>query len=373
MKRNNLLNLFGRQTSDTNDTQQSKGLSLGVLNWLSILIGTLGIFIVLLFGASYSAKATIFLWMLACLLSGTAIGFLFGIPKILQNSQGSGNAAPIYQQQVNTNLTEISDWLTKIIVGLGLVNLIKIPPYLSKVAKILAGGLTLPPNQLSLAMAFAYGIIISYVILGFLLGYITTRLYLAGAFSRADQEALQTLTRQAQEAVGAARSALQKVDFALISPTDISTGVNLRPEAELEQLSNEYVQIRATMPSGDLRTHKMAEIFKKMTTIASTTQSLDVPQLLIHNDPGKRLVAYAYLYSKPDYQYFRELVDAIVTDQTPFGQYWGIQALKKIIESRPHISIEHDIAQKIRTYYKKLPKGIDREYELSKILSHLKN
>src|SRR5947209_8021878 len=65
-------------------------------------------------------------WMLASLAGGWAVGFLFGIPKILQSeppraSDGDAKtpAAPTpsgYRQQVNTNLTEISDWLTKIIV-----------------------------------------------------------------------------------------------------------------------------------------------------------------------------------------------------------------------------------------------------------------
>src|SRR5262249_33073939 len=57
--------------------------------------------------------ATALLWALAGLIAGTAIGFLFGIPKILQNekpaidrtdAQPSGKPSS-YRQHVNTNLT----------------------------------------------------------------------------------------------------------------------------------------------------------------------------------------------------------------------------------------------------------------------------
>lgn len=359
------------------DPNKPKDSSLGMLNWLSIIILLFGILIVVLFGTSLTGKATIFLWMLACILTGTAIGFLFGIPKILQNTQVSGSETgtvkPTYQQQVNTNLTEISDWLTKIIVGLGLVNLTKIPPYLSAVAKTLAAGLsepTTPPT--SLAIAFAYGTIVSYTILGFLFGYITTRLYLASAFSEADQKALRTIAQKTAEAAGAAQSALQKAEFALITaPANSRTG-NQTAEEKLEQLAQTYIQVRSAMPSGNPRTRKMTEIMKGMIETATSLPSFDISQALKDKDAGKRLTGYAYLYAKADYQYLEELVDAIISDHTPFGQYWGIQALGKILETSTNSKIDSNILNKLKPYYDKLGKGIDREYELGKLLPELK-
>lgn len=358
------------------NSDKSKGLSFGILNWVSIILLLAGIIIVLQFGASDSAKATIFIWMLACLLSGTALGFLFGIPKILQNSQATdANAtAPTYQQQVNTNLTEISDWLTKIIVGLGLVSLTKIPPYVSGIARILANGLTesgKPPSNM--AFAFAYGTIIGYTILGFLIGYIATRLYLAGAFSKADQAALEVVIRKADEAAGAAQSALQKVDFALIKPSATTNDQRQNPTADLDELARKYVQVRSTMQSGSQRTSKMNEIFKEMISIANMSERPDLSVLLKENDIGKRLIGYAYLYSKPDYEYLEQIVDAISTDPTPFGQYWAIQVLEKILALQPGAAIDQNVLKKIKSYYDRLPKGIDREYELGKIMPSLKS
>ena len=99
-------------------------------------------------------------WALALALVGILVGFLFGIPRVLQHSgraapaaqggQGQGQAAAAdasndrdrdYEQRVNTNLEEISDWLTKIIVGLGLVQLKEVPSYIVSLANTIAPSL----------------------------------------------------------------------------------------------------------------------------------------------------------------------------------------------------------------------------------------
>lgn len=135
---------------------------------------------------------TAMLWALASASCGTIIGFLFGIPKILQKTNGTLKVpAPEkeYQTTVNTNLIEISDWLTKIIVGLGLVHLSELPPFVLNKARILSSSLaSTDPNHDYLG--FSVSVIVTFSCMGFLFGYLATRLYLAAAFSRADQEAM---------------------------------------------------------------------------------------------------------------------------------------------------------------------------------------
>jgi hypothetical protein len=63
-------------------------------------------------------------------LGGGLVGFLFGIPR----SASSGQATPTGEYQANSNLVEVSDWLTKIIVGVGLVQIGRVVPGLSKLA-----------------------------------------------------------------------------------------------------------------------------------------------------------------------------------------------------------------------------------------------
>src|SRR5262245_31088533 len=63
-------------------------------------------------------------WAIALWSAGVGLGFLFAIPRVLQGkgapSPGPAAAASaaaasptVYEQRVNTNLEEISDWLTK--------------------------------------------------------------------------------------------------------------------------------------------------------------------------------------------------------------------------------------------------------------------
>tara|TARA_R110000850_G_scaffold200600_1_gene326696 strand:- start:817 stop:1767 length:951 start_codon:yes stop_codon:yes gene_type:complete len=142
-----------------------------------------------------SAFRSAALWALAFLLSGFFVGFLFGIPRVLQSSgplpEDSGsNGSSGYNQQVNTNLEQISDWLTKIIVGVGLVELRSIPGLIDRLSIWVAGSWTVDSSVSSELLASLSGsIILFFSILGFLGGYLTTRLFLAGAFGRADKQA----------------------------------------------------------------------------------------------------------------------------------------------------------------------------------------
>jgi hypothetical protein len=73
------------------------------------------------------------LWSGACLFAGALVGFLFGIPKTTQDPKAASGTVEV-QQKVNTNLEDISDWMTKIFVGLGLSQIAKIPPRLQLAA-----------------------------------------------------------------------------------------------------------------------------------------------------------------------------------------------------------------------------------------------
>jgi len=139
----------------------------------------------------------------ASLLIGGLLGFLFGIPRTLQNvnpqaprnEANKGNAADLGQKQspaaaaaaetdyqANTNLEQISDWLTKILVGVGLTQVRQISAKMNEVAAAVAGALGSPAGN----RTFALALMIYYLITGFLFSYLWTRLYLPGAFREAD-------------------------------------------------------------------------------------------------------------------------------------------------------------------------------------------
>jgi hypothetical protein len=106
------------------------------------------------------------------------VGFLFGIPRQLQldgadQIAGSGLL-------VNTNLEQISDWLTKIIVGVGLIEIGRLANGLDSIAE------SVPLGGRASAHAFALGLLIYSLADGFLLGYVWTRLELSAKLALAD-------------------------------------------------------------------------------------------------------------------------------------------------------------------------------------------
>jgi hypothetical protein len=88
--------------------------------------------------------------------------------------------------RVNTNLEQISDWLTKILVGVGLIQLGRIGTGLGSLAVALKPAMGNSPSSSAAAMA----IMVTFALLGFLLGWLWTRIFLPGAFRAADVETI---------------------------------------------------------------------------------------------------------------------------------------------------------------------------------------
>lgn len=143
-----------------------------------------------------SATGTVFIalmWALAWFVAGFLFGFLFGIPKVPQNGktdahpgESTDENAPQevpYQLRVNTNLEEISDWLTKMLVGATLTQLVKVPSKINDAARFMAEGAGGIGSQ-----TFAASILVYFSSLGFFAGYVLTRMFFAGAFVRSDSQ-----------------------------------------------------------------------------------------------------------------------------------------------------------------------------------------
>jgi len=145
--------------------------------WIRVIpaVAGLGVLAILLFVTQVPANTRWSTFGTALMIAGAAgvvgglVGFLFGIPRTVQ---GQGPSSPGETQfQGNTNLEQVSDWLTKILVGVGLVQIGRSVPALTK----LADNLKAPLGGVASSAAFGLGLMITYAALGFLFLYLWSR------------------------------------------------------------------------------------------------------------------------------------------------------------------------------------------------------
>lgn len=120
----------------------------------------------------------------ASLVVGSLFGFIFAIPRRLQSTQPAEDTGPVLER--DTNLIQISDWLTKILVGAGLTQVGNVGKAASGLGEALRPGLGDTPASAPLGVAIA----LAFVVIGFILGYMETRLLLDVAIKQPEIETL---------------------------------------------------------------------------------------------------------------------------------------------------------------------------------------
>ena len=151
------------------DTQRVEVFGLG--------IAAVGAVFLFAYGGISRATAS---WMLcgaASFAIGMTTGFIFAIPRA---------SSP----DVNSNLEVISDWLTKMMVGVGLTEMKEIPGALGRLATFVSGGASASGGN----RAFSLFVILYFLFGGFVAGYLETRVFLTGAFVRSDPQQVVPLT-----------------------------------------------------------------------------------------------------------------------------------------------------------------------------------
>jgi hypothetical protein len=151
-------------------------------------------------GANFIGVSTVGLMAAgAAMLTGGLLGFLFGVPHTKQDGsrdtsgdrrtspsqQMSSQAASVFSTtyHANTSLEQISDWLSKMLVGVGLVEIKVIPEKLKELSTYIARGLGNGQSP----EVFALTIVLYFSVCGFVFGFLWARLYLARWFREADE------------------------------------------------------------------------------------------------------------------------------------------------------------------------------------------
>lgn len=248
--------------------------------------------------------------LLACagLLVGGLIGFLFGVPRTLERSVSTGESdrQMVVSEEFrgNTNLEQISDWLTKILVGLSLVEFRSIEAFARQLITSLAPAFAIGRNAAPASKALVFGCLVLFTVLGFFLGYLLTRLYMPLALEISNREehllavGLPTHPRLAQ----------------LAGPAGAA--------ARIEVLSQRYDLIWATLPPSQARLELLDLVVDQMRTQDLTIDDEgDVCRhsLMFSGSPGRRLAAIASLQVRPTQAAFSWLADRVASELSFVG------------------------------------------------------
>lgn len=193
--------------------------------------------------------------------------------------------------------------------------------------------------------SFAMALVVGFFTLGFLFGYLYTRMFLQGAFARSDLSMLRRFNQvvsaamasstpgpvpaagsatDAEVAAAALPSAAQRnaaEQVRRVAPVDNPQAV-LQP---LRKLAAEYERVRAAMAPGPARTREMSQVVRRMTTLALAAAPY-IDEFANSQSSGDRLVAVAILQIRYDARYTDWLVRRLVEDP-PFIGFQAAGAL----------------------------------------------
>lgn len=323
--------------------------ALKVLSFL-IPLGLIGIIIYSLQSWDLTLITSVFgvVSMLAgaSLLLGGFVGFLFGIPRTLQKdmrpptdaekrADESGNNGVAYQ--ANTNLEQISDWLTKIMIGVGLTQLTNLPGKLQQLTDYVSIGL----GNASGSRPFTLFVILYFAVCGFLFGYLWTRLFLAGEFKKADMN-VSVLLAQSIATLDAVEPKLNESDkepFKEFRQEVENQLASLLPDnksgQQLEKYAQDYERVRKVMSWGRERTVQMGTILAQVRALSQKANYKPeiIKKLFDTGADGNRIVALGLM------QVFRypQLVDIVLDSmrdpRSAFEQYQALRIIENMVAS----------------------------------------
>lgn len=129
---------------------------------------------------------------LASFITSFFTGTLFGMPKRNRVTVKENDYA------FNNSLYDVSDWLTKIMVGLGLINLKEIPGYFINLGEYVSTSTKYKDELLNI---YAISTVIYFGFLGLYIGYNYMRLVLSNKYKKADDRLLRKALEEEKENV----------------------------------------------------------------------------------------------------------------------------------------------------------------------------
>jgi hypothetical protein len=169
------------------------------------------------------AGLTSFVLFVAAGAVGAALGFLFGLPRarvsdLTGDSSAPTGPAPVAKASTyyltNSNLIKVSDWLTTIVIGLGLVNITKIGPAVRE----LGHALEAPLGNAGYSGAVGVSVLLVGLLAGFILYYLWTSIRMRELLEDAERQNQQTVPEMRTDTVAQARQKADAKDLKLVVP-----------------------------------------------------------------------------------------------------------------------------------------------------------
>jgi hypothetical protein len=133
------------------------------------------------------AGVTSFALFAAASSVGAGLGFLFGLPRARvagDDSDPAQTATASTFYLTNSNLIKVSDWLTTIVIGLGLVNLGKLVPAIRQ----LGHALQQPLGDAPYSGAIGISVLLVGLLAGFILDYLWTSIRVRELLEESEQQ-----------------------------------------------------------------------------------------------------------------------------------------------------------------------------------------
>ena len=227
--------------ASTEETANQKAADRKKPPWriLALIVGV-GVVLTILYGWSVRSGELLLLLLLlamAAFVVGGLIGFLFGIPKALTDANApkgepqEGNPAPAANRlgyQPSTNLEQVSDWLTKILIGVGLVELGDLGAALGNLGDRVADSIQ---ESVMGANVVAEVVVVAFAVVGFLSTFLWTRLYYGTIQALTDWDLLNGLALQQRQTDSAVTATKKAYAGLLETTTSLLSGTLVRPAA----------------------------------------------------------------------------------------------------------------------------------------------
>jgi hypothetical protein len=241
---------------------------------------------------------------------------------------------PLAGIAANTNLEQISDWLTKIIVGVSLTQLFTIKRNAIHLFNAMAPSL----GHGETAAAFAGAEVVYFSILGFFMGWLYARLRLGEEMRYADALANLTdkylemtdkylgLVKRAETAGDPGTAQVAKDAAAATAGVVVSGGTAAPPPAGPADMAVRYNQLRATQVSSPARTTQLEDVVRQARWLPRNQKfaAQDVRSMFQTSDDGSRVVALGIMQGDVSSADLESVLDAIRNSRSAFEQYHAL-------------------------------------------------